>query len=164
MSEVATTSGRVRSIDSASCVVFKGVPFAAPPTRERRFQPPQPLEPWVGVRDCTEFGPICPQFRMSGEGGVNSGFEADEPMDEDCLFLNVWTPAVDDARRPTMVFIAGGGFRSGSGSPPAYDGTAFARDGVVLVTLNYRVHALGFLALDGLFDGAEGTGNLGILD
>jgi para-nitrobenzyl esterase len=164
MSETATASGRVRGIDNESSVVFKGIPFAAPPTGERRFQPPQPAEPWAGVRECTRFGAICPQFRLSGGGGVNSCFEADEPMDEDCLFLNVWTPAVDDARRPTMVFIPGGAFRSGSGSAPAYDGTAFARDGVVLVTLNYRVHALGFLALDGLFDGAEGTGNLGILD
>jgi para-nitrobenzyl esterase len=85
-------------------------------------------------------------------------------MDEDCLFLNVWTPAADDARRPVMVWIHGGAFRGGSGSTPVFDGSAFARDGVVLVTLNYRLHALGFLYLDELFDGATGTGNLGILD
>jgi para-nitrobenzyl esterase len=92
MSETATASGRVRGIDNESSVVFKGIPFAAPPTGERRFQPPQPAEPWAGVRECTRFGAICPQFRLSGGGGVNSCFEADEPMDEDCLFLNVWTP------------------------------------------------------------------------
>jgi para-nitrobenzyl esterase len=85
-------------------------------------------------------------------------------MHEDCLFLNVWTPAVDDARRPTMVWIHGGAFAGGSGSTALYDGAAFVRDDVVLVTINYRLHALGFLYLDELFDGAEGTGNLGIAD
>jgi para-nitrobenzyl esterase len=164
MGEAATASGRMRGIDNESCVVFKGIPFVAPPTGTRRFRPPQPVEPWDGVRDCTQFGPICPQHPWTGPGAVNTAFEGAQPMDEDCLFLNVWTPAVDDGRRPTMVFIPGGAFRTGSGSAPAYDGTAFARDGVVLVTLNYRLHALGFLALDGLFDCAEGSGNLGILD
>jgi para-nitrobenzyl esterase len=164
MTEAATASGRVRGVDSDSGVVFRGIPFAAPPTRQRRFQPPQPVEPWDGVRDCARFGPICPQYQLGEGPGVNACFGRGEPMDEDCLFLNVWTPAVDDARRPTMVYIHGGAFRGGSGSAPVSDGAAFARDNVVLVTFNYRVHALGFLALDGLFDGAEATGNLGILD
>ena len=164
MSEAVTSSGWVRGVSLDTCSVFKGIPFAAPPTSDRRFRPPQPVEPWDGVRDCTHYGPICPQVQLGEAGLVNSAFGRGEPMDEDCLLLNVWTPAVDDARRPTMVFIHGGAFRGGSGSVALYDGTAFARDGVVLVTLNYRVHALGFLYLDELFDGAEGTGNLGILD
>jgi len=84
-------------------------------------------------------------------------------MDEDCLSLNVWTPSVVGARCPTMVWIHGGGFRNGNGSAALYDGASFARDGIVLVTLNYRLHGFGFLYLDELF-GAEGTGNLGILD
>jgi len=84
-------------------------------------------------------------------------------MDEDCLSLNVWTPSVEGSA-PTMVWIHGGGFRNGNGSAALYDGASFARDGVVLVSLNYRLHALGWLYLDELFDGAQGTGNLGILD
>ena len=164
MIETMTTSGRVQGAEAASGVAFKGLPFAAPPVGARRFRPPQPPEPWDGVRDCSRLGPICPQVPLGGPGGVTTCFEWGGPMDEDCLFLNVWTPAADQARRPTMVFIPGGAFRSGSGSGPAYDGSAFARDGVVLVTLNYRVHAFGFLALDSLFDGADGSGNLGILD
>jgi para-nitrobenzyl esterase len=164
VSEAVTSSGRVRGMSLGTCSVFKGIPFAAPTSGDRRFRPPQPVEPWEAVRDCTQYGPICPQVQLGEHGLVNSAFGRGEPMDEDCLFLNVWTPAVDGERRPTMVFIPGGAFRGGSGSVALYDGTAFARDGVVLVTLNYRVHALGFLYLDELFDGAEGTGNLGILD
>ena len=164
MTEALTTSGRVRGESGAQGVAFKGIPFAAPPVGDRRFRPPQPAEAWNGVRDATTFGPICPQMQLGTAGGVLAALGSGEPMDEDCLFLNVWTPAVDDAKRPSMVFIHGGAFRGGSGSTSMYDGSAFARDGVVLVTLNYRLHALGFLALDGLFGGAEGTGNLGILD
>jgi para-nitrobenzyl esterase len=97
-------------------------------------------------------------------GGVLAALGSLEPTDEDSLFVNVWTPAVDDAHRPTMVWIHGGAFTGGSGSSAIYDGRSFIRDDVVLVTVNYRLHALGFLYLDELFDGAEGTGNLGILD
>jgi carboxylesterase type B len=164
MTEARTTSGTVRGVATPNGAVFKGIPFAAPPVGENRFRPPQPVAAWDGVRDATEFSPICPQIQLGETGGVLAALGSGEPMDEDCLYLNVWTPAVDGARRPTMVFIHGGAFRGGSGSTSIYDGTAFARDGVVLVTVNYRLHALGFLALDGLFDGAEGTGNLGILD
>ena len=160
----STTAGTVRGEGIAEGVAFRGIPFAAPPVGERRFRPPAPPERWEGVRDCTAFGSICPQLQLGATGGVLAALGSGEPTDEDCLFLNVWTPAVDGARRPTMVFIHGGAFRGGSGSTPLYDGAAFARDDVVLVTLNYRLHALGFLHLDGLFEGAEGTGNLGILD
>jgi para-nitrobenzyl esterase len=164
MTEASTTSGRIRGSAIAQGVVFRGIPFAAPPVGENRFRPPQAVAPWDGVRDATAFGAICPQLQLGESGGVLAALGSGEPMDEDCLFLNVWTPAVDDGARPVMVFIHGGAFRGGSGSTSIYDGAAFARDGVVLVTINYRLHALGFLALDGLFDGAEGTGNLGILD
>jgi len=165
MTEVRTTAGVVRGTATSSGLAFKGIPFAAPPTGENRFRPPLPATPWEGVRDASEYGPICPQLQLGDTGGVLAALGSGEPMDEDCLFLNVWTPGIDaGAKRPTMVFIHGGAFRGGSGSTAMYDGTAFARDGVVLVTINYRLHALGFLALDELFDGAEGTGNLGILD
>jgi para-nitrobenzyl esterase len=161
-----TTFGPVRGepIAEGDGAVFRGVPFAAPPTGARRYLPPAPPTPWTDVRACTTFGPICPQLQLGAMGGVLAALGSGEPMDEDCLYLNVWTPALDDVRRPTMVFIHGGAFRGGSGSTLLYDGAAFARDDAVLVTLNYRLHALGFLALEGLFEGAEATGNLGILD
>lgn len=165
MTTVATTtSGQVRGASIAEGVVFKGIPFAAPPVAERRYLPPAPAPAWDGERDCTAFGPICPQFQIGALGGALSALGSDEPTDEDCLFLNVWTPAVDGAKRPTMVWIHGGAFTAGSGSTALYDGATFARDGVVLVSINYRLNALGFLYLDELFEGAEGTGNLGILD
>jgi para-nitrobenzyl esterase len=154
MVTTSTTSGSVRGADGNDAVVFRGIPFAAPPTGPRRFAPPAPVEPWDGVRDCTEFGPVCPQMQPVG----------DAVADEDCLSLNVWTPAVDDARRPTLVWLHGGGYAAGRGSSPDSDGAAFARDGAVLVSLNYRLGALGFLYLDELFDGSADTGNLGLLD
>ena len=159
-----TTAGKVRGESIPEGAVFRGVPFAAPPTGARRYLPPQPAERWDGVRDCTSFGPICPQVQLGETGGVLAALGSGEPMDEDCLHLNVWTPGLDDAKRPVMVWIHGGAFTGGSGSTMLYDGAPFARDGVVLVTVNYRLHALGFLYLDELFEGAEGTGNLGILD
>jgi para-nitrobenzyl esterase len=149
-----TTNGRVRGDAIADGVVFRGIPFAAPPTGVRRFAPPVPPEPWGGALDCSRFGPVCPQLQPV----------ADARAHEDCLSLNVWTPALDGARRPTMVWFHGGGFALGRGGSPECDGAAFARDGIVLVSLNYRLGALGFLYLDELFDGASGTGNLGILD
>jgi para-nitrobenzyl esterase len=91
-------------------------------------------------------------------------FDPVGPMDEDCLSLDVWTPAADGARRPVMVWVHGGGFRSGSGGCPLYDAGTFVRDGIVVVTINYRLHAFGFLYLDELFSGVAGTGNLGLLD
>ena len=110
-----------------------------------------------------KFGPICPQIAMQLEGPLSAVMEADQVMDEDCLYLNVTTPSLDGSR-PVMVWIHGGAFSGGSGSTQLYDGTPFARDGVVYVSINYRLHALGFLHLDELFEGASGTGNLGILD
>jgi para-nitrobenzyl esterase len=165
MTETATTlAGKIRGEAVPTGVAFRGIPFAEAPTGSRRFLPPARCLPWDGVRDCTTFGPICPQVQHAQTGGVLRALGRLESTDEDCLFLNVWTPAVDDGGRPTMVWIHGGAFLNGSGSSELYDGAAFARDGVVMVSLNYRLHALGFLYLDEMFDGAQGTGNLGILD
>jgi para-nitrobenzyl esterase len=164
MTTTKTTNGEVRGVSKLGCLQFRGIPFAAPPVGKLRWQPPQPAEKWDGVRDATEFGPICPQNvgTMEAMGGV--GRAAMPPMSEDCLTLNVFTPAADEALRPVMVWIHGGAFSTGSGRTPWYSGHNFARDGIVLVTINYRLNAFGFLRFDDLFDGFEGTGTLGIRD
>lgn len=160
----ATTSGKVRGKEGLGCLQFRGIPFAAPPVGERRWRPPVRPEQWDGVRDCFEFGPICPQNLGTLErlGGAR---RPQHPMDEDCLSLNIFTPALDDARRPTMLWIHGGAFATGSGRIPWYFGHNFARDGVVIVTINYRVSALGFLHLEALFGKAfEESGTVGTQD
>lgn len=119
---------------------LRGIPYAAAPVGELRWKPPQAPASWRGVREGAHFGPDCmqpneyPELRGTG-------------MSEDCLSVNVWTPAGrSDARLPVMVWIYGGGFSYGAGSHPSYDGEALARRGVVVVTLNYRVGLFGFMA------------------
>jgi para-nitrobenzyl esterase len=154
MTIVATTGGPVQGREKDGIFDFRGIPYAAPPVGELRFRPPQPVEPWADVRDVTRFGPMAPQ----NQGAMEAMFGAPpRPMDEDCLTLNVWTPGCDDAKRPVMVWIHGGAFLYGTGATPWYDGRTFARNDVVLVTINYRLGALGFLHVDG-------QGNNGILD
>jgi para-nitrobenzyl esterase len=160
---VTTTAGRVAGRERAG-VVFRGIPYAAPPVGALRFRPPRPPARWDGVRDCARPGPACTQGLTGGSGGVMRVFDATGPMSEDCLYLDVWTPAPDGEPRPVMVWLHGGGFRSGSGACPLYDGDALVGEGVVVVTVNYRLHAFGFLYLDELFHGASGTGNTGLLD
>ncbi len=130
---VGTTDGVVRA--------FKGIPYAAPPLGPLRWRPPQPAAPWKAERDATAFGAVCPQ----GDP-VETADGAAAAASEDCLTLNVWSPANAAGPLPVMVWIHGGGNASGAGSKRYFDGKAFARDGVVLVTLNYRLGALGFLA------------------
>jgi para-nitrobenzyl esterase len=163
MSEpIATTdSGRVRGTDLGGVLAWKGLRYAAPPTGARRFLAPAALEPWDGVLDATELGPSCPQPTQRPAGWTHEALE-----DEDCLRLNVWTPALDGKRRPVLVWFHGGGFAIGSGSWPVYDGAALARRGdVVTITVNHRLGALGYLHLAGL-GGAElaASGNAGMLD
>lgn len=153
---VTTTGGALRGRRENDAAVFRGVRYAEPPVGELRFKPPVQIEPWTGVRDATEFAPICPQG-MSPLGSP-------EPQGEDCLALNVWTPATDERRRPVMFWIHGGGFVGGSGSLSLYRGDTFAAKDVVLVSVNYRVHALGFLDLEGLGEGFENSSNSGLLD
>jgi para-nitrobenzyl esterase len=157
----STRSGEVRGREKNGALLFAGIPYAAPPTGERRFRPPGPPDAWSGVRDATRFGPAAPQ--PAGEGLVgNPSVRWDEAG---CLTLNVCTPACDDGRRPVLVWIHGGGFRTGQGAIPWYDGSSFARSGVVVVSINYRLGALGFahLAEIGGSDYAS-SGSAGIQD
>jgi len=152
--DVCTGSGVVRGEGG----VFWDVPYAAPPVGDGRFAEPAPVPPWEGVRDATRPGPSAPMpdrrwFGRLDMGPVMRGWVPGE----DYLTVNVWTPSIA-GRAPVMVFVHGGGFVTGSGAAAVYDGTAFARDGVVLVTLNYRLGVPGWLSLPGAPD------NRGLLD
>lgn len=155
---VRTRSGAVRGALSAGVNVFKGVPYAAPPFGANRLRPPQPVTPWSGVRDALAFSPAPPQPQMPPEIAVMMPL-GPTILGDDCLTLNIWTPDLGAAGLPVMVWIAGGMFEyAGTGSSPWWDGAQFARDGVVCVTINYRVGADGFLSL-----GVDGA-NRGLLD
>ena len=137
--------------------VFKGIPYAAPPVGALRWRPPQPVAPWSGVKAARALAPAC----------IGRNFGAFGAMSEDCLYLNVWTPASDrKARLPVLLWIHGGGFQGGSGYHPSYDGEAFAKQGVVVVSFNYRVGLFGFLAHPDLTkeSAAQASGNYGLLD
>ncbi len=160
---VSTSAGKVKGTFRKGCYIFCGIPYAAPPTGPRRWLPPTPPPPWDGVRPAHRFAAIAPQNRMENE--VIAPREP-EVQDEDCLYLNVWTPGLDDARRPVLFWIHGGGFTTGSGSMPAYNGRPLATRGdVVVVTINYRLGLLGFLNLAEVTGGKiPATGNEGLLD
>jgi para-nitrobenzyl esterase len=156
---------------SADVRVFKGVPFAAPPVGALRWQAPQPVPKWDGVRDASEFGAVCiqPAGPTSGPGArLNIAVLPDSPpLSEDCLYLNVWTGAASaDERRPVMVYFFGGAFTEGSGSVPLYDGDALARKGAVVVTMNYRLGPYGFFAHPALTAESpqKASGNYGLMD
>ena len=154
--------GAVEQVDGQEVWSFKGIPYAAPPVGELRWRPPQPVETWVAPRDCTEFGPSCPQPAMLGTFSFTVG-----RTDEDCLYLNVWSPATaSEERLPVMVWLHGGGLETGSGSMSLYDGARLSTEDVVVVTVNYRLGPLGFLSHPALSqEAASGvSGNYGLLD
>jgi para-nitrobenzyl esterase len=165
---VATPSGSLEGAEHRKIQVFKGIPYARPPVEGLRFRAPVPVEPWNGVRAARQFGKAAPQV-----GRVNRLIRtfigvADVAQSQDCLYLNVWTPAADAGRRPVLVWLHGGAFLMGSGSTVLYDGTQLAKEGdAVVVTCNYRLGAMGYLNWRGL---ASGTGddlpdaNLGLRD
>jgi len=168
---VETTSGQIRGAMRQGIAVFKGVPYAGSPQGGARFKAPAKTATWTGVRDCLDFGPRAIQSddAIALASSVAELFPASERQttSEDCLILNVWTPAVEDGGdRPVMVWLHGGAFIAGSGASPWYEGTNLARKGdVVVVTLNHRLGALGYLYLADL-GGKEfaDSGNVGMLD
>ena len=159
---IQTQSGPVRG-SGADVVVYKGIPYAAPPTGDRRWRPPAPPEPWTEVRNASRFGPQCPQTDNAPRGLALPPTTSSE----DCLTLNVWTPAKSTSERlPVMVWIHGGGFTAGRAALPRTDGTNLARRGVVVVSFKYRLGVLGFLAHPALSRESEHrvSGNYGLLD
>ena len=158
---VETQSGAVRGLVVDDVLAFKGIPFAAPPVGEWRWRAPQPVQGWEGIRDATEYGAFCAQppsevlwFELTA-------------VSEDCLTLNVWTPATGaDEKMPVMVWIHGGGYLQGSGNIPRLNSAKLAREGVVLVTINYRLHLFGFMTHPALTKSHpdELQGNYGLMD
>jgi len=143
---VTTSLGALRGCVEDGLYAFRGVPYAAPPVGAGRWKAAAPHPGWAGVRDAAEYGTSAPQPWLPG-GMPPVGSHGAPPFGEDCLTLNLWTPGIDDARRPVLVWIHGGGFLTGSGSLPFYACDTFARDGdVVAISLNYRLGPLGFLA------------------
>ena len=154
---IKTRQGEVRGSVDEGVQVFKGIPYAAPPVGADRMRPPRPVVPWSGVRDTLSYGPKSrqpvypPYVQLLLNELIGGG--------DDCLSLNIWSPAATSARHPVMVWIPGGMFEfHGTGASPWYDGSRFARDGIVCVTINYRVGADGFL-----YTGDEHA-NIGLLD
>jgi para-nitrobenzyl esterase len=151
--QVAGTSGSIPEMR-----VYKGIPFAAPPVGDLRWRAPQPAAHWEGVRAADAFGPVCVQNAPGG---------GDQKVSEDCLYLNVWTAAKPAGeKRPVMVWIYGGGYNTGSGSQPDYDGEALAKKGAVVVTINYRLGVFGFFSHPDLTRESDrrGAANFGLLD
>lgn len=158
---IRVEGGLIEGQQEATVTVFKGIPFAMPPVGDLRWRAPQPPLPWAGIRKADTFAPICPQDGASVPGAPT------EPTSEDCLYLNVWTPAhAAGAKLPVMVWIYGGGFSQGSASMPLYWGDKLALRGVLLVTISYRVGPFGFMAHPELSRESPDhvSGNYGLLD
>lgn len=166
-----TENGTVRGLQGtdARITVYKGIPFAAQPVGKNRWRAPQPAENWEGIRDCYAFGPIS----MQDVPGVGDGLydrewhvDCDIPIDEDCLYLNVWTPAKSaDEKLPVLVWYFGGGFQWGYTAEMEFDGERLASRGIIVVSVNYRLGALGFLSHPDITKEApDAPGNFGLLD
>jgi para-nitrobenzyl esterase len=160
---VSTADGALRGVQGDDYVKFLGIPYAAPPVGDLRWRAPQPIEPWGGLREASQFGASCIQPPLPVSATVPDAGE----QCEDCLYLNVWAPKnAGGGKLPVMMWIHGGSYIIGSGSWPHYDGAAFARQGVVYVSINYRLNYFGFFAHPALTEeNADGLlANYGILD
>ncbi len=152
---INTTSGKIQGFKENELVIFKGIPYAEPPVNELRFSPPVAKKPWDDILDATKYGHCSYQGYTQLEDFTGKLL----PESEDCLNLNIWTPEIDNKKRPVMFWIHGGAFLMGGGIDPMYDGSALAKRGdVVVVTINYRLGALGYLYIPGV------TANVGHLD
>ena len=172
MNEVTVSHGVLAGSEAGGVFAFRGIPYAAPVSGERRWLPPAPPEPWTGIRDATRFGNICPQESppnrwLAGRAGrvfIETLWEI-EPDGDDCLNLNVWSPSLDPhAKLPVMFWIHGGAFTTGSGSLPIYDGANLAKKDVVVVSINYRLGLMGSFVAPGMFDDEFCGANRGFLD
>src|SRR6266487_5060201 len=159
---VNTANGVLEGVDESGIKTFRGIPFAAPPVGNLRWREPQPLQNWSGMRKADKFGPRAMQLPIFGDMNFRS-----DGMSEDCLYLNVWTPAkTGNEKLPVLVYFYGGGFMAGDGSEPRYDGESMARKGIVAVTVNYRLGVFGFFAHPELTKESpnHASGNYGLLD
>jgi para-nitrobenzyl esterase len=165
---VTVESGRMQGIaetNASPIRIFRGIPFATPPVGDLRWRAPQPVAPWSGIRQATEFGPRCAQQPLFSDMMFRSAAPS-----EDCLYLNIWTPAKlgrsPQAKLPVLVYVYGGGFMAGDSSEKRYDGAALARHGIVVVTINYRLGVFGFFAHPELTADSphHASGNYGLLD
>ena len=165
---ISTKTGKISGAQSkdGKIVSFKGIPFAAPPIGALRWKAPQPADKWKGIKDCTKFSASPMQPKPVPFSMWSSEFLIpEEPISEDCLYLNVWTASKKAGnKKPVLVWIYGGGFSSGGSACPIYDGEALARKDIVVVSLNYRVGILGFFAHPDLSSDGEKSGNFGLLD
>ena len=157
-----TKNGIVEGIYSSGITIYRGIPFAAPPVGDLRWKEPQPLPEWKGVLKADKFGPSAMQLPIYGDMSFRT-----ESMSEDCLYLNVWTPAKSgNENLPVLVYFYGGGYRAGDGSEFRYDGESMARKGIVAVTVNYRLGVFGFMAHPELSaeTAYKGSGNYALMD
>lgn len=163
---VTIVNGTLRGSDKNGAMIFKGVPYADSTSGENRFRAPQPVQDWEGERSATELGPLCPQEKssMGKNEAIFEWYYQDEPMAENCLVLNIYTPDVkSNAKRPVMFYVHGGGYINGGGGGSGLDGSNLARFGdVVVVTINHRLNAFGYTAFTE--DGFEDAANAGHLD
>lgn len=172
--EVRIADGRLQGIvvhagsggDATGVEAFLGIPYASPPVGRNRWRAPQPPKPWKGLKAAQRFGAACIQaVQPAGRPPWTREYMEQATPSEDCLYLNVWRPAGEAAERlPVLVWLHGGGFVEGSSSVPIYDGAALARNDIIVVSINYRLGALGFLAHPGLTAEAGSSGNYGLLD
>ena len=166
---VEISSGKLQGTESNGVKVFKGVPYGAATGGKQRFKAPRPVSPWTGVKQAGAYGPVAPQgaslvpapAQSTGVSLVGDG----ATFSEDCLYLNVWTPALDSRKRPVMVWLHGGGFSSGSGASALYDGTNLARShDVVVLTINHRLNGFGYLDLSDVSSDYADSSMAGLLD